>query len=110
VFELFAAVAPETLTHGGTGAGGRPGLTGWPLPGTGVCGVGVGASPLGVGVSALLVGGGVLSVPSPAALVVIGVGGPIGLVGGVMFGFAGGVLVFAVGAGAVGLAAFGAVV
>ena len=43
-------------------------------------------------------------------MVVIGVGGPIGLVGGVMFGFAGGVLVFAVAAGAVGVAAFGAVV
>ena len=27
VFELLA-VAPETLTHGGTGAGGRPGLVG----------------------------------------------------------------------------------
>jgi hypothetical protein len=58
----------------------------------------------------LVVGGGVLSVPSPAALVVIGVGGPIGLVGGVMFEFAGGVLVFVVGAGAVGIVAFGAVV
>jgi hypothetical protein len=32
------------------------------------------------------------------------------LVGGVIFGFAGGVLVFAVGASAVGVAAFGAVV
>ncbi|HWJ46364.1 MAG TPA: hypothetical protein VNS62_01850 [Candidatus Udaeobacter sp.] len=71
--------------------------------------MGVGAGAVGVGVSALLVGGGTLCAPSPPALVVIGVGGPIGFVGGVMFGLAGGVLVFGAGGAAVG-GAFGTVV
>ena len=46
---------------------------------------------------------GVLSVPSPAALVVMGVGGPIGFVGAVIVGFAGAGAVFGVGGGAVGI-------
>ena len=50
---------------------------------------------------------GVLSVPSPAALVVMGVGGPIGFVGGVIVGLAGAGAVFGVGAGAVGIEVVG---
>ena len=47
-------------------------------------------------------GCGVLSAPSPAALVVIGVGGPIGFVGGVIVGFVGVGAALGLGAGAVG--------
>lgn len=49
-------------------------------------------------------GGGVVCVPSPPALVVIGVGGPIVLVGGVIVGFAAGATP-GVGAGDVGVVA-----
>jgi hypothetical protein len=89
--EVFGGIAPGVWTHppfpGGTGVvwfgGVGPGVAG-----AGVCGV-LGAV-CGV------------SVPSPAALVVIGVGGPIGFVGGVIFGLLGAGVAFGAGAGAVG--------
>jgi hypothetical protein len=65
-----------------------------------------GAPEAGVGCDVWVV----VLVPSPAALVVIGVGGPIGLVGGVIMGFVGAGAAVGVGAGAVGRVAPGAVV
>jgi hypothetical protein len=50
-----------------------------------------------------------LWLPSPAALVVIGVGGPIVVIGGVMVGVVGDVAVFGVGAAAEGTLALGTV-
>lgn len=105
VFELFDAVVPAVLTQGLAGTTGVAGFC--VVPAAPVAGVG--AAPVGEGVSAVPLGGATLSVPSPAALVVIGVGGPIGLVGGVMLGLAGAAGAVGVGAGAVGVATLGMV-
>lgn len=93
--ELPDGIVPGVGTHGpfaGTGTGVVDGA----LPG-------VPGSGVDVGVPGVVCGGGVLWVPSPAALVVIGVGGPIGFVGGVIVGLVGVCVPLGVAAGAVGV-------
>ncbi|HXJ88903.1 MAG TPA: hypothetical protein VMS18_18950 [Candidatus Binatia bacterium] len=95
--ELAGGMVPGAGTHGpllGLGAG--AGVAGGALPGVS----GAGAVDCGVGV---VWAGDELCVPPPAALVVIGVGGPIGFVGAVVVGAA-----FGVGAGAAGTEVLGA--
>ncbi|HTT24443.1 MAG TPA: hypothetical protein VMG82_36315 [Candidatus Sulfotelmatobacter sp.] len=90
--ELAGGMVPGDGTHGplpGLGAG--AGVTGGALPG----GPGAGGVAWGVGV--------VWAVPCPAALVVIGVGGPIGFEGGGAVGTA-----LGVGVGAAGTEVLGA--
>lgn len=94
VFSPSGVAGPVALTHGAPEA---PGAGGCALDGTAF--VGSGAACVGAG------GGVVLS---PAALVVIGVGGPMVVGGGVIVELPGGVVVVDGGMGAVGVA--GAVV
>lgn len=98
--EVLGGIVPGVCTHVPLPCGTGVAWFGGTLPGAGEAGVeGVGG---GVWV--------VVSVPSPAALVVIGVGGPIGLVGGIIVGFAGAGAALGAGTGAVGMVVFGAVV
>src|SRR3954469_7408575 len=103
----FGAVVPVALTHGLTGATGVPGFPRCAFPDAPVAGVGT--APVGAGLSALALGGVAPGVSSPAAFVVIGVGGPMVFVGGVIPGAGGGVAAFGVGTVGLGAAAFGTV-